>query len=244
MAGPLIGVTPSRNARADGGSGAGDLSVPEAYLQALIEAGACPVVLPLGIAAQSVLELADRLDGILFSGGGDVDPARYADESGAPVHGVDADRDRVEIELLEAAVQRGLPFLGICRGIQVINVALGGSLYADIPSQLPGALKHDCYPDWPRDHLAHEVQIERGSRLARILDTPRPAVNSLHHQAVRQLAPGLRPLGHSPDGLVEAIELPNHPFGVAVQWHPELLTAFAPMRSLFLAFVEAAAAKG
>jgi putative glutamine amidotransferase len=236
---PIIGVTPSRDARADGGQGAGEIHVPEAYLQALIQAGACPVVIPLGVTEQPLLDLAASLDGVLFSGGGDVDPARYTTESGAPVHGVDPERDRVEIQLLAYAVQNGLPFLGICRGIQVINVGLGGNLYADIPSQLPKALKHDYSPEWPRDHLAHTVQLEAGSRLARILGTAQVAVNSLHHQAVRQLASPLQPTAYSIDGLIEAVELPDHPFGVAVQWHPELLTAHAPMRALFSAFVEA-----
>jgi putative glutamine amidotransferase len=122
----------------------------------------------------------------------------------------------------------------------VINVARGGSLYEDITDQHPGALKHDCYPDWPRDHLAHEVDIEPDSQLAQVLGRSHERVNSLHHQAIRQVSPELRTTAHAPDGIIEAVELPGHPFGLAVQWHPECLQAYAPMRLLFQAFVNAA----
>jgi putative glutamine amidotransferase len=124
-----------------------------------------------------------------------------------------------------------------------VNVGLGGSLYVDIPSQYPNALRHQCSPDYPRDYLAHQVKVSEGSRLERILGENPVWVNSLHHQAVRQMAPGLQTAALSPDGLVEAVELPDHPFGLAVQWHPECLTAHPPMRALFAAFVRAAAKK-
>jgi putative glutamine amidotransferase len=124
--------------------------------------------------------------------------------------------------------------------MQLVNVGMGGSLYADIVDQVPGASKHDYFPDWGRDFLAHSVQVHQESKLAAILGEREVEVNSLHHQAVHQLATDLNPTAYSPDGLVEACELPGHPFGLAVQWHPEWLTAHTTMRALFRAFVEAA----
>jgi putative glutamine amidotransferase len=122
----------------------------------------------------------------------------------------------------------------------VANVARGGSLYTHITDQLAGALRHDWYPDIPRDTIAHEVRIAEDSRIGAIFGTPLLRVNSLHHQGIKDLAPGLRAVGHAPDGLIEAVELPGHPFGFAVQWHPEWLTTQSEMRSLFRTFVEAA----
>jgi putative glutamine amidotransferase len=120
---------------------------------------------------------------------------------------------------------------------------LGGTLYADIASQHSQALKHDFYPNWDRNHLAHEVEVDKKSRLMNILGNHQQMVNSLHHQAVRQLAPGLVATAHSPDGLVEALEVKDHPFGIAVQWHPEWLPEDVAMRGLFRALVEVASEK-
>lgn len=233
---PLIGITTYHTTNAAGNS---ILALGENYVQALSQAGGLPILVPLGLPSEQLSALLARLDGILFSGGGDIDPGIYGMESSPEVGNVDPDRDRVEIQLVREAVSEGLPFLGICRGCQVINVALGGTLYTHIETQHPQALKHDYYPDWPRDHLPHNVNIEPGSRLASILDTTSPEVNSLHHQGVRSLASGLCPTAWAPDDLIEAFELPDHPFGIAVQWHPEWLTDHAPMRALFRAFVEA-----
>jgi putative glutamine amidotransferase len=133
-----------------------------------------------------------------------------------------------------------MPVFGICRGLQVINVALGGTLYEDLDDQFPNALKHDYYDDQPRDYLAHTIRVETDSRLARILGSSSTEVNSLHHQGIRRLAPSLRASAFAPDGLIEATELLEYPFGLAVQWHPECLQAYAPMRHLFQAFVDAA----
>ena len=234
---PLIGITASRTASP---SGLPQFSVIEAYVRAVTQAGACPVLIPSGLSGNELDTILQRLDGVLFSGGGDIDPIYYGVEPHPKVGEVDPDRDRVELHLLHKVVQEAIPFLGICRGLQLVNVGLGGTLYADIGDQLPGAHNHDFYPGWPRDHLAHAVQVAQGSRLAGILSLKLAEVNSLHHQAVCQLAPGLLPTAYSPDGLVEAVELPDHPFGLAVQWHPEWLTAHAPMQALFRAFVAAA----
>lgn len=235
---PLIGITTYRTANQAGNP---ILALGEHYVQALAQAGALPVMVPLGLPAEQLDGLLARLDGILFSGGGDVDPDIYGMDSAPQVNGIDPDRDRVEIRLVKKANSQGLPFLGICRGLQVINVALGGTLYTHIADQHPQALKHDYYPDWPREHLPHTVRVAPDSRLTAILGATDPGVNSLHHQGIRGLAPGLQPIAWAPDGLVEAFELPEHPFGLAVQWHPEWLTAHPPMRALFRAFVEAAA---
>jgi putative glutamine amidotransferase len=153
----------------------------------------------------------------------------------------DTDRDRVEMEVVRLALAREMPLLGICRGHQVLNVALGGTLWADVPSQMPGGLAHDFDKTHPRDYEAHTVEIAPDSRLAEILGCKVTAVNSLHHQGVKELAPGLRVSATAPDGLVEGIELPDHPFALSVQWHPEwLVPASAPMMQLFTRFVQAA----
>ena len=131
-----------------------------------------------------------------------------------------------------------------CNFFVAINVGMGGSLYEDILDQRPGALRHQYFPDWPRNHLAHTVQVEEQSRLAQILETTNIQVNSLHHQGVKELAPGLKPTAFAPDGIVEAFELPGHPFGLAVQWHPEWLQEHLPMQALFRSFVQAASDKG
>ena len=185
--------------------------------------------------------MISRLDGVIFSGGGDLESSIYGMEATPEVKNVDPDRDRVEIQTVLEVVSEGLPFLGICRGLQVINVALGGTLYTHIADQHPQAVEHTFYPDWSRDHLGHPVRVDRGSRLAAILDTQEIQTNSLHHQGIRTQAPGLQATAWAPDGLIEGIELPEHPFGLGVQWHPEWMPASAPMRALFSAFVEAAA---
>jgi len=151
---------------------------------------------------------------------------------------VDPKRDSVELKMVQSAALDGKPFLGICRGCQVLNVALGGTLYTHIPDQLPDALDHD-YPGNMRTVLVHEVKLKEGTRIAEIHGEPILNVNSLHHQGLKDIASSLRVAGCAPDGLVEAIELPDHPFGLAVQWHPEWLTDQESTRNLFRKFVEA-----
>jgi putative glutamine amidotransferase len=237
MAVPWIGITTTRRPNP---AGVPLISVPQAYVQAILQAGGCPVMIPLGQPEALLDAVLPGLDGILFTGGGDIEPGFYGAEAHPRVSEVDVDRDRVELHLFGRAVEAGLPFLGICRGLQLVNVGLGGTLYADIAEQRPGAEKHDFSPGWPRDFLAHPVQVKLESRLGRILAAPQVRVNSLHHQGVDRLAPSLVATACSPDGLVEAVELPGHPFGLAVQWHPECLTAYERMRALFRAFVGAA----
>ena len=237
MSQPLIGITAHR---IHNSAGSPMTALNEAYTLAVARGGGVPVIIPAGLPDETLLALLFRLDGVLFSGGGDVETSRYHGLDHPRVDGVDRDRDRSEALLVEQVAQLGVPFLGICRGIQVINVSLGGTLYSHIADQYPGALKHDYYPDYPRDHLAHEVKIEMGSRLADILGITQVTTNSLHHQGVQQPAPGLRVLAHAPDGIVEAVEYEGHPFGLAVQWHPENMPDSPPMQALFRAFTAAA----
>ncbi|MBU0512123.1 MAG: gamma-glutamyl-gamma-aminobutyrate hydrolase family protein [Chloroflexi bacterium] len=237
MPSPLIGIITYRHPSSYGFS---LNALAEAYIQAVSQAGGIPVLIPLGLPEEQLNDMLPRLDGILFSGGGDIEPQRFGADNHPEVKGVDTDRDRVEIQLARDVVRDGIPFLGICRGIQLINVALGGTLYTHLSDQYPGAIQHSFLDEQPRDYLAHEVKVQAGTQLFEILGDPTIKVNSLHHQGIRQLAAGLKMTAQAPDGLIEGVEIPEHPFGIAVQWHPEWLTAHAPMRDLFRAFVEAA----
>lgn len=212
------------------------------YSEAVRLAGGLPILIPLGLQADDLQALLPRLDGILIPGGGDVEPARYGADNGHPtIRDVDGQRDRAELMLIEHALQHEKPLLAICRGLQVLNVALGGTLWADVQSQMPGALRHDYVNDGPRQRLAHEIAVSAGSQLGQALGAEAIEVNSLHHQGIRRLAPGLRAVATAPDGLIEAVEVGDHPFAVAVQWHPEnLLQAEPRMRRLFERFVAVA----
>ena len=234
---PVIGVTTMRR---ENQVGMRLSSLAEAYVEALSQAETCPVLIPNLVPEAALDNLLSSLDGVLFTGGGDIETSYYQDADHPKVSGVEADRDRLELLILERVVNDGKPFLGICRGLQLINVGLGGTLYADIADQVPGAARHDCYPDWERDYLAHSVEVGQGTRLAEILGSGVIEVNSLHHQAIRELAPDLVASAYSPDGIVEAVEMPDHPYGIAVQWHPEWLTAHNTMRALFADFAGAA----
>ncbi len=238
---PLIGVTINRDKDKKGKT---TYSIKEVYVQAISSAGAAPVLIPLGLTKDTLNAIFTRLDGILFTGGGDVHPRFYHGEPHELIDDIDEDRDRTEIQLIQKSAQTGKPFLGICRGIQVINIALGGTIYADILAQKPGSLNHATPDEKPRDFLAHAVNIAEDSRLRQILGTAQPEVNSWHHQAVCDLAPGVNATAFAPDGIIEGLELPDHPYGLAVQWHPEWLQAHEPMRRLFRSFVEAASKNG
>ncbi len=231
---PLIGLTTSRMPNPSRRPAFGT-NLP--YTTSIADAGGLPVLIPLNLSNDDLDLLLSRLDGILFTGGYDVDPRAYGSLPHPKVEGIDADRDRVEMHLLQSILPTTKPILGICRGCQVINVALGGSLFEDLPEQFPGSIPHDNH-DQPRNYLAHSVEIDPHSRLAAILKTHDVQVNSLHHQGVRKLSQALQAAAIAPDGLIEAFEVPAHPFGLAVQWHPEELQEFEPMRFLFQAFVQ------
>lgn len=232
MKAPLIGITTSHN---DASS-----VLSNVYIQAIVRAGGLPVLVPVGYPETALGALRARLDGLLLTGGNDIDPVLFGGQPHPRVKGIDAGRDGLEIALARLAAETRWPLLGICRGAQVLNVALGGGLYTDVGDQLPGALKHDCWDTYPRDYLAHTVTLEPGSRLEAILGGRRVGVNSLHHQGVERIAPGLQAVAVSDDGLVEGLELPESPFALGVQWHPECLPDSEAMQSLFRAFVRSA----
>jgi len=216
----------------------------QSYVRALARASAAPLLIPPLTDNILLRTLYERLDGLLLPGGVDVHPARY----GEPIHekcgSISPDRDEAELTLAQWAMDDGLPLLAICRGIQVLNVALGGSLYQDIQAQVPEAERHDWYPGYPRDHLPHPVAVTPQTRLAHLLGTTSLPVNSLHHQALKDVAPTLTVTARAPDGIVEAAEADEHPFAVAVQWHPEELAEHdARAQRLFDALVEACLVK-
>ena len=233
---PVIGITTYHDKDT---IGLPIVMVYQAYAQAVMQAGGVPVLIPSILAEGGWAALYERLDGILLAGGGDIALERFKGEAHPRIDGVDPLRDSIELDLFHAAYKDGKPFLGICRGIQLVNVSMGGTLYTHIPDQHPNAIDH-TYPGNMRTVLAHEVRVEEGTRLAEILGEPVLQVNSLHHQGLKDIAPGLRVTAYAPDHLVEAVELPEHPFGQAVQWHPEWLTDQQPTRNLFKAFVDAA----
>ena len=230
---PLIGLTSSHIPDPSGRPAFG-INTP--YAKSVTNANGLPVLIPLNLSNGDLDMLLIRLDGILFTGGYDINPRQYGNRPHPKVEGIDADRDRIEIHLVQSAIRVGKPFLGVCRGCQVINVALGGSLYEDLPEQFPGEVHHDNH-HLPRNYLAHIVNISSDSQLAQILTSASIQVNSLHHQGVRTLAEELRVTAIAPDGLIEAFELPSHPFGLAVQWHPEELQEHKSMRGLFREFI-------
>jgi len=232
----LIGITCGMKTQADKKI----ISIPEAYMQAVFKAGGLPVIIPETVSPAEFDCLRQRLDGLLLTGGADINPLRFNGQPNPKVYGIDEQRDEVEINLARLAASTGWPFLGICRGIQVINVALGGTLFTDIMDQMLGALKHDYDSITERDFEAHPVQLEPDSVLTQTLGAPSVRVNSLHHQGIENVAARLRPIAAAPDRLVEAVELPGHPFGLGVQWHPEAMPDSLQMQALFRAFVEAA----
>jgi len=233
---PVIGITTNQSTNVHGYP---TIMLMQSYVNAVMQAGGAPVLIPSLVAEDGWDALYSRLDGILFSGGGDIGLEYSPGDPHPRIDDVDLARDSVELNMVHAAASDGKPFLGICRGCQVLNVALGGNLYTHIPDQLPNALDHS-YPGNMRTVLVHEVRIEEATLVAEILGEPIIKVNSLHHQGLKDIAPSLRVAGHASDGLVEAVELPDHAFGLAVQWHPEWLTDQESTRNLFRKFVEAA----
>lgn len=236
---PLIGIPSRRDLSSRSGSPV--FAQNRTYVEAITAAGGAPVLIPLNLGEEALRAIYERLDGLLLAGGEDVHPRHYGEAIHERCGEIGEARDTVELTLARWALAEGLPTLAICRGIQVLNVAAGGTLYQDIASQVPGSLKHDFWPDHPRNCLAHQVTINGDSHLAAILGQGQVTVNSLHHQAVKDLAPSFRAVAQAPDGVIEAIEGHDHPFALGVQWHPEELVDDAPpMRRLFEDFVSAA----
>jgi putative glutamine amidotransferase len=208
------------------------------YVALLRSAGALPIALPHAADPGDLAQVLDLVDGLLLTGGRDLDPAAYGEEPHPANDPVNPERTASDLALARLAVERRLPILGTCLGLQTLNVALGGTLWQDVPSQRPSDVVHRR-PVAEHALLAHAVDVVEGSLLHRIVGRVRIDVNSTHHQGVRRLGRRLVPTAAAPDGLVEALELPDLPFCLAVQWHPESLADHEPHRALFDAFAEA-----
>lgn len=239
---PLVAVTTTI---APGGSrGLPQVRLNASYLAAIQGAGASPLLVSPAHDRASLRALIERADGLVLTGGDDIDPARYGAEphprSGVPNQA----RDRMEFAVLHAALERGTPVLAVCRGMQLLNVALGGTLVQDLPSERPGPLIHEQTA--PIAHRWHAARVEEGSALHEVFGASELFINSFHHQGVDRLAPGLRATVWAEDGLVEGVEATEHPWVYGVQWHPERGEAEAladerdPDRRLFWAFARAA----
>lgn len=213
-------------------------AVLDAYTRAVLEAGGLPVILPIAHAEPALVEeYLQAIDGLIMTGGGDVHPAFYGQILLERCGEIDEERDRFEVELIHAARGRDLPFLGICRGLQILNVALGGSLYQDLSYRQGTDPAHDS-PRERRAEPAHPVAIAAGSHLAEIIGIRELPVTSTHHQIIRDLAPDLEASAVAPDGVIEGVEGPGR-FLLAVQWHPERMIARHPEQlALFRAFIQ------
>lgn len=215
------------------------------YFTTLARAGAVPVMVPLLDDDEATLRaLYDRLDGVFLAGGVDLDPASYGQARHELCGRTDPARDAVELMLARWAVAEGKPLLGVCRGLHVLNVAAGGTLFQDIAALVPDSIKHDFFPTqgFARDFLSHTVKVAAGTRLARAFGAGETSVNSMHHQGIDRLGAGLAATAHAPDGLIEAVETRGSGFVVAVQWHPEALAEDHPGTvALFGAFTAACA---
>lgn len=241
---PLIGITTAVRHFENS-----DVAYCVAYtivIEALERAGALPVLIPSNVSDSTLQAIYARLEGILLPGGGDIDP-KYFDEAPHPATGeIDPHRDRTEVQLAQWAMRDDLPIFGICRGHQVLNVAMGGALIQDIPSQLEAEnIEPHALPDGtPRVHRSHSIALDASSKLAAIIGTTHVDVNSIHHQSVKTPAPGFVVTATSPDGVIEATEMPDKRFALSVQWHPEdLSTDDGQMQALFNHFVAACIAR-
>jgi putative glutamine amidotransferase len=242
MSRPLIGVPTQTREPIPGFLTTPCWIMGQRYVRALTAAGGVPFIIPLLTGDTDTLRaIYERLDGVFLCGGVDIDPSQYGEERHRSCDKPDPDRDWTELTLIRWALADNKPVFGVCRGIQAINVAAGGSLYQHVPEQYPRGIKHDCFPPGPpytRDYLAHEVEVEPGTLLGRVMGAPRVLVNSMHHQGIKKLAPNFRASVRAPDGLIEGIEQIGPGFLVGVQWHPEeLADKLAPMRCLFDEFI-------
>jgi putative glutamine amidotransferase len=211
------------------------------YISAIENAGGTPILLPLVQNNSCTADFLSVIDGLLLSGGVDADPFLYGEEPRPALGRIDVDKDRVEMSLIAKTLEIDLPILGICRGIQILNVAAGGTLYQDISMYSSTILKHR--QDAPRSYATHAIEVQEGNRLLDILGQSSIRVNSFHHQAVRKAAPGFIVSAIARDGIVEGIESAHHSFAIGVQFHPELMWQNnPPITALFVAFVSAAKA--
>lgn len=231
---PLIGLTPAHDTKND------DLNMRPTYMRAVSHAGGIPVMLPLEASTQDLEQLAKTLDGFLFTGGPDIHPFYFGEETLSACGNVSPARDKMELELLSLVMKTGKPILGICRGVQLINVGLGGNIYQDLPSQFKEAFPIAHTQPFYYTSPAHRVTVVDNTRLMEIVGEKEIPVNSMHHQAIRKVAPALTVSAYAANSLVEAVEMPDYPFLLGVQWHPEYLWETIEAHSnLFHAFVDA-----
>ena len=234
---PLIGIPCHALIRAE--TGRPIYANNRAYVHAVESAGGLPVLIPMINDLNILTALLSRLDGILLSGGIDVHPSHYGEEVHPLTQEVDIELDEFEITLATWAIQQDIPVLGVCRGMQLINVVLGGTLYQDIDNQYPDSIAHS-QRHLPITHLAHHIIVEPGSRMEKILGPGAVWVNSHHHQAIKDPGKGVRITGRAPDGVPELLEVPDCRFVMAVQSHPEEIYSIEPaFKRLFSAFVQA-----
>lgn len=212
------------------------------YANAIVSAGGMPLLAIAHGQHDAFAKLVDIMDALLLPGGADVHPAHYNEELTDHTTETNAQRDELELALIRAARAKGVPILGICRGMQLLNIAYGGSLYQDIAQATETAITHDNSKHPNRgQHIAHTVSVEKGSLLSLLMEQENVPVNSTHHQSVKQLGMGLSVSARAPDGIIEAIEDPLHPFVLGIQWHPEgLQTDHTHAKEIFRAFVESA----
>lgn len=239
MARPIIGITSSLS---EGYLGMERSCIGQDYVRAILAADGVPVGIPVGLEREERERLRQVLDGVLFPGGGDIAPRHYGQEAHPRLGSLEESRDELELPLASEALEHDLPVLGICRGIQVLAVAAGGTLYQDLPSQLAEVLPHQVSRQG-KDHLAHAITVEPASVLGRVTGRDTLDVNSRHHQAVMDVPRGFVITARAPDGVIEAMELPSHPFAVGIQCHPENTwnSTAKDFAGLFQAFVRAAA---
>jgi putative glutamine amidotransferase len=241
---PLIGISPTPENRTFDHGEFRRYALADTYTNAVVAAGGVPVILPPH--AEAIDDMLDALDGIIFSGGSDLDSAHWDEEPHPTAYGFDKERDAFEIQAIRKVVERDIPMLGICRGIQSVNVALGGSIVQDIPDMLPDSLQHRQHADGKmRDDTSHDVTIVEGDNpLYRIHGSTTMETNSFHHQSIKELGKDLEVIAIANDGVIEAVWNPTMTFGLAVQWHPEMLAAEHPdQAAIFEALINAAAGK-
>ncbi|HDL85415.1 MAG TPA: gamma-glutamyl-gamma-aminobutyrate hydrolase family protein [Candidatus Acetothermia bacterium] len=230
---PIIGIVVSLNKEREFYVGG------KAYVDAIQSAGGVPLLLAAIDDESMVSEFFAQLDGVLLPGGPDVDPVHFGEEPMYNYTAIDPERDHVEILLAKLALQNNIPILGICRGIQMLNVAAGGDIYQDIAAQREGTLIHGQKA--PRWYPTHAVDVQPGTKLFKILGESRLRVNSFHHQAVRNVAPGFRVSALSSDGVIEGIEHSSLRYAVGVQWHPERMwRKYLVFKRLFVALIDEA----
>lgn len=231
---PVIGITASHDLQT------GNLRMSQSYTDAIRTCGAIPVILPLTLDEAECRRLAETLDGFLFTGGPDIHPFLFGEDTMEGCGDRSPLRDQTELALFSAAYHQKKPVLGICRGTQLINIALGGDIYQDLGSQIPGRLPIAHRQPFHLSNPAHHVKLEPGSLLAQICGETDIETNSSHHQAVRAVPPSLAVCGRAADGIIEAVEQRDYPFLIGVQWHPEMLAdTYSHASRLFEAFVRA-----